>query len=57
MVKLGSSRQASAGPSSTMGIMRFFDVDAKGPKITPEFVMGVALAFVIIVLVLRFMKF
>ena len=42
-----------SGPSSSIGIMRFFDTDSGGPKISPEFVIAVALAFTLIVAVLQ----
>ncbi len=38
-----------SGPSSAIGIMRFFDADTGGPKISPEFVLVVALLFTVIV--------
>jgi preprotein translocase subunit Sec61beta len=41
------------GPSSSLGIMRFFDVDTAGPKLTPEFVLGITVAFIVIILFLR----
>ncbi|MCH7902760.1 preprotein translocase subunit Sec61beta [archaeon] len=41
-----------SGPSSAIGIIRFFDADAGGPKISPEFVMIVALVFIFIVVVI-----
>ncbi len=31
----------TTGPSSSLGIMRFFDTETAGPKLTPEFVMVV----------------
>ncbi len=52
MVKL-SRGPATSGPSSSLGIMRFFDVDTGGPKMSPEFVVGVALALIILVLIIK----
>ncbi len=52
MVKL-SQGPGLSGPSSSIGIMRFFDVDTGGPKLTPEFVVGISVAVVALVLVLR----
>lgn len=52
MVKL-SRGPAVSGPSSTLGIMRFFDADTSGPKLSPEFVIGIALALIIVVLVIK----
>ncbi len=37
MVKLKKGRRTT-GPSSTIGLMRFFDTESKGPKVSPEFV-------------------
>lgn len=54
MVKLRKGRRAYA-PSSTLGIMRFFDVESKAPKLSPELVVAVSIAFVVIILVLQFM--
>lgn len=53
MVKLSQSKGMS-GPSSSLGIMRFFDVETGGPKLTPEFTVGISIAFVALILVLRF---
>jgi len=52
MVKLtrGSGAQ---GPSSSLGIMRFFDVDTGGPKMSPEFVVIVAVALIVLVLIFK----
>ena len=49
MVKFSKGPKVS-GPSSSLGIMRFFDADSKGPKLSPEFVVGLAFVFVVIVL-------
>jgi len=43
-----------SGPSSSIGIMRFFDVDSGGPKMTPEFVVAIAIAFVVLMIALKF---
>jgi len=55
MVRLESG-PAAAGPSSAIGIMRFFDADTKGPKLTPEFVIGITVAFIVLILAVRFLK-
>lgn len=44
-----------AGPSSAIGIMRFFDIEAGGPKLSPEFVLVVAVVFVAGMIALHFM--
>lgn len=51
MVKFKSSQPVSS-PSSALGIMRFFD-DTSGPKMTPEFVMVLVAAIVIVMIVLN----
>ena len=43
----------AAGPSSALGIMRFFDTDVGGPKLTPEFVVALSLIFGAVVLVIH----
>jgi preprotein translocase subunit Sec61beta len=51
MVKFTKSKAApGGGPSSAIGITRFFDADSKSPKLSPYFVIGVSLVFIIIVL-------
>ncbi|MBU2100174.1 preprotein translocase subunit Sec61beta [Candidatus Micrarchaeota archaeon] len=52
MVKL-SRGPATSGPSSSLGIMRFFDVDTGGPKMSPEFVVIVAVVLIILVLLVK----
>ncbi|MBS3061578.1 MAG: preprotein translocase subunit Sec61beta [Candidatus Diapherotrites archaeon] len=52
MVKL-QQNQGAGGPSSSLGIMRFFDVETGGPKLSPQFVVGLSVAFVILIMVLR----
>jgi preprotein translocase subunit Sec61beta len=50
MVKL-TRGPAVSGPSSSLGIMRFFDADTSGPKLSPELIIIIALALIVIVLV------
>jgi len=52
MVKL-SRGPAVSGPSSSLGIVRFFDADTTGPKLSPEFVIGAAIALIAIVLIIK----
>ncbi len=52
MVKLRKGRRAYT-PSSTLGIMRFFDTESKAPKVSPELVVAIAIAFILIILVLQ----
>jgi len=52
MVKLSHGPKVS-GPSSSLGIVRFFDADTSGPKLSPEFVIGIAIALIALVLVIK----
>ncbi|MCD6479069.1 MAG: preprotein translocase subunit Sec61beta [Candidatus Diapherotrites archaeon] len=54
MVKLRKGKRAY-GPSSTLGIMRFFDTETRAPKLTPEFVVAASLAFIALILVWHIM--
>ena len=53
-MKFTKTGGASSGPSSAIGIMRFFDTDSGGPKISPEFVVGIAVVFTLAIAVLHF---
>lgn len=44
---------ATAGPSSAIGLMRFFDTEMAGPKFSPQFVIVVAIVIVAAILVMR----
>jgi len=52
MVKLNRGPSVS-GPSSSLGIVRFFDASTSGPKLSPEFVIGIAIGLIAIVLIIR----
>lgn len=56
MVKFVKSKpsEAGGGPSSAIGIMRFFDADSKSPQINPYFMIGLIVVLIVIVLVLKF---
>lgn len=43
-----------AGPSSSAGLMRFFDVSGGGPKIPPMAVLGASIAFILLIAILNF---
>ena len=47
MVKLKKGK-ATSGPSSSIGLMRFFDAESMGPKISPQFVIAVSIAVAVI---------
>ncbi len=56
MVKFTKNRAApSGGPSSAIGITRFFDAESKSPKLSPYFVVGVAIVVIIAMIALRLM--
>ena len=52
MVKFIKSKPKTPGPSSAIGITRFFDAESRSPKLSPYFVVGVTIVFIIIVLIL-----
>lgn len=53
MVKLTHGPSVSS-PSSSLGIMRFFDADTKGPKLSPEFIIGFSIALMVIIVAAKF---
>jgi len=58
MVKFVKSRPAEgagSGPSSAIGIMRFFDADSKSPQLNPYFVVGVIAVIIVVALILNLM--
>lgn len=48
MVKFTQSAPQEQGPSSGIGVQRFFDTDEGGPKLTPEMVFGFAIVVCVI---------
>ncbi|MCX6798948.1 MAG: preprotein translocase subunit Sec61beta [Candidatus Diapherotrites archaeon] len=54
MVKLERGPMTS-GPSSSLGIMRFFDADTSGPKMSPEFIVIAAIVLIAAVLIFKAM--
>ena len=53
-MKFKQSGTGIAGPSSTLGIMRFFDTEVGGPKLAPEFIIGITIAFTLLIVFLKF---
>lgn len=53
MVKFTKNQPTTGGPSSSIGIMRFFDSEAGGPKLSPEFVVALAIVFIVVVMVVK----
>jgi len=54
-MKMTKTPRTAGGPSSSIGIMRFFDTDTAGPKLTPEFVL--VLTGIVIVMFVAFHLF
>ena len=47
-------QSAVAGPTSSAGLVRYFDISGGGVEITPELVLGVAVFFLVAEAILRF---
>ncbi|MFH1588907.1 MAG: preprotein translocase subunit Sec61beta [Candidatus Diapherotrites archaeon] len=43
-----------SGPSSSIGILNFFDSDTSGPKMSPNFVLILVAMFVIVIVAMHF---
>ena len=58
MVKFTKSKPAdgTSGPSSAIGIMRFFDADSKSPKLNPYFVIATIVIIVVAIIVIKLMN-
>ena len=54
-MKFTRTAGGASGPSSSIGIMRFFDSDTGGPPISPEFVMIIGVILVVVVLAIHVM--
>ncbi len=54
MVKFTQSAPQGQGPSSSMGVQRFFDTDEGGPRLTPQMVFGFAVAVIIVMIALQY---
>jgi len=46
-------REPTYGPSSSLGIMRFFDASSGGPKLSPELVFAISAALGLVILILQ----
>jgi preprotein translocase subunit Sec61beta len=51
-MKLKQIKNSSQGPSSVIGIMKFND-SLTGYKLSPETVIGLSVAFVVVILILK----
>lgn len=58
MVKFTKNKaEPGSGPSSAIGIMRFFDADSKSPQLNPYFVAGATVVFVVVILIIKMTVF
>ncbi|HPM86065.1 MAG: preprotein translocase subunit Sec61beta [Candidatus ainarchaeum sp.] len=59
MVKFFKSKpsEAGSGPSSAIGITRFFDASSKSPQLNPYLIIGLTIAFIIFILLLKMFVF
>ncbi|GEM_PF-3536063 len=48
------SGAGGGGPSSAIGLIRFFDTDAGGPKISPEFIFAITIFISLVLLGIHF---
>jgi len=55
-MKWQHSKNSSQSPSSAIGIMKFNET-MKGPKLSPEMVVGLTIGFAILIIVLKFTVF
>ena len=53
MVKFTQSAPQGQGPSSAIGVQRFFDVQEGGPQLSPVMVFGAAIALIVIILAIK----
>jgi preprotein translocase subunit Sec61beta len=53
-MKFTQGKVEGSAPSSSLGIMRFFDQDTGGPKLTPEFVLGFAIVVSAVMIIVQF---
>jgi preprotein translocase subunit Sec61beta len=57
MVKFKKNKPtAGGGPSSAIGITRFFDAESKSPKLSPKFVLGFTIVLIVILLAIHIMS-
>ncbi|HOW29492.1 MAG TPA: preprotein translocase subunit Sec61beta [archaeon] len=52
-MKMNYSKNTTQGPSSAIGIMKFKESNA-GPALTPEMVIGFAIAVAVLILIAKF---
>jgi len=47
-------QDAVAGPTSSAGMVRYFDISGGGVEITPELVLGISIFFIVVEAILWF---
>ncbi len=57
MVKFTQSAPQAQGPSSGIGVQRFFDTDEGGPQLTPQMIFGFTIAVIILFVAARLFGF
>ena len=55
-MKWQHSKNTTQSPSSSIGIMKFNET-MSGPKLTPETIVGITIAFAVLVIILKFTAF
>ncbi|MEK6821094.1 MAG: hypothetical protein AABY11_01700 [archaeon] len=53
MVKFTQSKPEAAGPSTAIGVQRFFDTDNGGPPLTPTMVFAAAIIVCVVFIALH----
>lgn len=57
MVKFTQSAPQGQGPSSSIGVQRFFDQQQGGPQLSPEMVFGAAVVVIVVFIALHAMGY
>lgn len=51
-----TKRQRSSAPAGGAGLMRYFDVDTLGPKMSPKFLLSIVIVIMIVEIVLSIFR-
>ena len=54
-MKFVKNKPTTGGPSSAIGITRFFDAESKSPKMSPYFIVGATVVLIVILIVMHMM--
>jgi len=55
MVKFTKRKPTGPGPSSAIGITRFFDAESKSPKLSPYFILIATIIFIVLLIAIHLM--